>query len=350
MGAAVQALALLLLLLLQLLVFLGGVAPVLGGGRPGSSPLHTLHYFKTGVWERGKKAPQYTSLVFMDGQLFGRYNQDNRQCVPQSSWTEELNRNDADFWARSTKTNFASNVIPDLMHLKGLYNQSRGIHTLQVFSGCEQSEDHLASRGFVKYGFNGRDFLSLDLKTLTWTAMDAEADPIKRKWDADRDRGKFWEHFLKDTCVEWLNGYLGYGKEALLRKDPPTVRVTRKPRSDGRETLVCRSHGFYPKEIEVTWRKGEEVWNQETYTGGVVPNSDGTYHTWINIEVDPQERDLYRCHVEHDGLLEPLDLAWEEPGPVPDVGLLVGVVLGVLVALVLVGAAVTFCIRRSLSS
>ncbi|XP_015282968.1 PREDICTED: HLA class I histocompatibility antigen, B-14 alpha chain-like [Gekko japonicus] len=220
------------------------------------------------------------------------------------------------------------------------------IHTLQVFSGCEESGDNRTPRGFAKYGYNGRDFLSLDLATLTWTALSAEANLIKRKWDAERDRGELWERFLAETCVEWLHTHLRYGKEALLRIDPPRGRVARKAGSDGLETLVCQLRGFYPKEIAVTWRKGGEVWHQDTSHGGVLPNSDGTYHTWLSIKVDPKEKDRFRCHVEHDGLPEPLDMAWEEPDSASNVGLIVGVVLGVVVAVVLVGAGVTFYIRR----
>ncbi|ETE56062.1 hypothetical protein L345_18228, partial [Ophiophagus hannah] len=79
------------------------------------------------------------------------------------------------------------------------------------------------------------------------------------------------------------------------------------------EVLVCRVYGFYPKEMDATWRKDGEVWEQDTFWGGVLPNSDGTYHAWLSIEVDPKERDRYRCYVDHDGLPEPLILAWVEP-------------------------------------
>ncbi|KAG8148245.1 putative MHC class I antigen protein [Naja naja] len=55
----------------------------------------------------------------------------------------------------------------------------------------------------------------------------------------------------------------------------------------------------------------EEVWEEETFHG-FWPQADGTYHSWLSIRIDPKERG-YRCHVEHGGLQEPLDLALEEP-------------------------------------
>uniref|UniRef100_A0A8C6VHR7 Ig-like domain-containing protein n=1 Tax=Naja naja TaxID=35670 RepID=A0A8C6VHR7_NAJNA len=89
-------------------------------------------------------------------------------------------------------------------------------------------------------------------------------------------------------------------------KKPPLVKVSRRIQYNGMETLVCRVYGFYPKEMDATWRKDGEVWEQDTFRGGVLPNSDRTYHAWLSIEVDPKERDLYRCYVVHAGVPEPL--------------------------------------------
>ncbi|XP_015279120.1 PREDICTED: class I histocompatibility antigen, F10 alpha chain-like [Gekko japonicus] len=119
--------------------------------------------------------------------------------------------------------------------------------------------------------------------------------------------------YLEETCVEWLRMYLEYGNETLLRTEPPMVRVAPKKGYDGRETLFCQLYGFYPKEINVTWLKDGEVRKRDTLTGGVVPNSDGTYHTWLSIDVDPKDRGYYQCRVEHDGLPGPLERVWEEP-------------------------------------
>lgn len=105
--------------------------------------------------------------------------------------------------------------------------------------------------------------------------------------------------------------------DIALSTEQPIPRVTYKKGYDGRETLFCQLYGFYPKDIEVTWMKDEVDQKPETFTGGVVPNSDGTYHTWLSIDVDPKEKDRYRCRVGHDSLPETLDLAWEEPGLSP---------------------------------
>uniref|UniRef100_A0A8C3NU85 Ig-like domain-containing protein n=1 Tax=Cyanoderma ruficeps TaxID=181631 RepID=A0A8C3NU85_9PASS len=80
--------------------------------------------------------------------------------------------------------------------------------------------------------------------------------------------------------------------------------------------LSCHAYGFYPKAIAVNWMKGDEIWDQETEWGGVVPNSDGTFHTWARIEALPEEREQYRCRVEHPGMPEPGIFAWGGAGNV----------------------------------
>ncbi|XP_044288566.1 class I histocompatibility antigen, F10 alpha chain-like [Varanus komodoensis] len=108
------------------------------------------------------------------------------------------------------------------------------------------------------------------------------------------------------------------------------------------ETLVCQAHGFYPKEIDATWRKDGEVWLQDTFRGTVAPNSDGTYYTWLGIRISPQDRGRFWCHVEHDGLLEPLDVAWEQPSA-SNTGLITGCITG---AALLVAAIAGTCFYK----
>ncbi|NXK43854.1 HA1F protein, partial [Piprites chloris] len=57
--------------------------------------------------------------------------------------------------------------------------------------------------------------------------------------------------------------------------------------------------------------KGDEIRDQETEWGGIVPNSDGTFHSWARIEVLPGQQEQYRCRVEHAGMPEPGIFAWE---------------------------------------
>ncbi|KAK4805534.1 hypothetical protein QYF61_004473 [Mycteria americana] len=94
------------------------------------------------------------------------------------------------------------------------------------------------------------------------------------------------------------------------RGKPPTVRVLGKE-AHGILTLSCRAYGFYPRPITVSWLKDGEVRDQDTEWGSVAPNSNGTYYSWASIKARPEEKDMYRCRVEHASLPEPILFAWE---------------------------------------
>ncbi|XP_078244106.1 HLA class I histocompatibility antigen, alpha chain F-like [Pogona vitticeps] len=95
--------------------------------------------------------------------------------------------------------------------------------------------------------------------------------------------------------------------------EPPVGKVTSMSVSEGRVILVCDVNGFYPGKIEATWRKGGEIVEEGTFQRSVTRNLDGTYHASLDVEMDPTESRLYRCHIKHVGLPEPLVLAWEGP-------------------------------------
>ncbi|KAK9405438.1 H-2 class I histocompatibility antigen Q9 alpha chain-like [Crotalus adamanteus] len=212
---------------------------------------------------------------------------------------------------------------------------------------CELRGDG-SKGGFLQYGYEGKTFLTFDKETLTWVASEPQAQIIQRKWDAIPGYNQRHKVYLEEECIEWIKKYLSYRKEALLRTEPPVVTMSsrKKEVEDGMETHVCRLHGFYPREIEASWTRDGEVWLQDTLRGSVAPNADGTFHAWLSIQIDPKERGRYRCHVEHDSLQEPLDVALEEPKS--SLGIIIGCVVAglVLLGVIVVGILVFFKRRQ----
>ncbi|KAM3844416.1 major histocompatibility complex class I-related gene protein-like isoform 2-T2 [Vipera latastei] len=232
---------------------------------------------------------------------------------PRVSWMEKVGKEDPQYWDRETRMlrGHEEAFRQSLETLRLRYNQSEGLHTWQWMCGCEL-QAHGRKGGFMQFGYDGRTFITFDKETLTWVAPDPEAQITQRKWDAVPGLNQGQKSYLEQTCIEWLEKYLSYGKETLLRTEPPEVTVSSKTDvEDGMETHVCRLDGFYPREIDASWRRDGEEWLQDTFRGSVAPNADGTFHAWLSIRIDPQERGRYRCHVEHDGLQEPLDVALE---------------------------------------
>uniref|UniRef100_A0A8C3LHZ3 Ig-like domain-containing protein n=1 Tax=Chrysolophus pictus TaxID=9089 RepID=A0A8C3LHZ3_CHRPC len=291
----------------------------------------------------GSGMPWFVDVGYVDGEIFVHYDSNTRRYVPRTEWVKAPGAVDDEYWERNTRIAQSSerNGKVSLDTLQERYNQSRGSHTLQWMSGCDILKDG-TTRGYHQVAYDGRDFIAFDKDMKTFTAAVPEAVPTKRKWEADPtyvDRQKL---YLQEECVQWLQTYVNHRKTELGRRERPEVRVWGKE-ADGILTLSCRAHGFYPRRIAVSWLKDGEEQDQDTQTGGIVPNSDGTYHTWVTIDARPENRDKYQCRVEHDSLQPPGLYSWEpsEPNLVP---IVVGVIVAIVAIAIVVG--VGFIIYR----
>ncbi|CAI5768682.1 H-2 class I histocompatibility antigen, Q9 alpha chain-like [Podarcis lilfordi] len=332
------------LLLRWLPLILGAAAHLLLLLDCAGSTSHSLRYFHTAMSEPGQGLPQFIAVGYVDDQQYVQYDSDTKEALPRVPWIRKVEKEDPQYWNWNTQIAQGAELVfrENLEIAMNRYNQSGGIHTYQHMYGCELSSDGRKG-GYYQYGYDGRDFIAFDKETLTWTAAQTEAQVSKRKWDPDLAGNQGRKHYLEEVCIEWLQRYLEYGKETLQRTEAPVVKVTRKADYDGLETLVCQVHGFYPKEIEANWVKDGEVWQEGTLRGLVAPNSDRTYYVLLSVQIDPEERERFRCRVEHDSLEKPLDVAWEKE-PV-NLGLIVGAILGVMAAILLV-SGIIFTIKK----
>ncbi|XP_060549409.1 major histocompatibility complex class I-related gene protein-like isoform X2 [Pantherophis guttatus] len=222
----------------------------------------------------------------------------------------------------------------DLHWLSNLGHQTEGIHTWQAILGCELGEDG-SKGGFLHYGYNGMDFISFDKETLRWVAAQPQAQKVKEMWEDDTRKSQRNKVYLEEMCIKMMQKCLSYQKEAPKKTESPVGKVTRKLVDDSLEVLICQAFGFYPKEILTTWTRDGEACKYETLHKNVVPNSDGTYYVQLSIEIDPKERDHFRCHLDHEGLQEPLVLALKEETDIKLLGLLGAVIIIIPGALIL---------------
>ncbi|NXO46738.1 HA1F protein, partial [Locustella ochotensis] len=299
--------------------------------------LHSLRYLSVAVSEPGPGIPQFMQIGFLDGIPFVRYDSERGRLEPLTQWMKD--GAEPGYWDRHTQiaVGYQHRAAMNLEILRERYNQSRGLHTRLRVSGCELLSDG-SVRGTYRNSYDGRDFLSFDLEFGKFLAADGAAEVTRRLWERDGTAAERWTSYLKYECPEWLKKYIGYAGKELEHKEPPDVHVSGRE-EHGTLILSCHAYGFYPKAIAVNWMKGDEIRDQETEWGGVVPNSDGTFHTWARIEALPEEREQYRCRVEHPGMSEPGIFAWE---PKSGGNLPVAVTLSVIAVFViaLIGFAV----------
>ncbi|CAL8234426.1 unnamed protein product, partial [Boreogadus saida] len=83
--------------------------------------------------------------------------------------------------------------------------------------GCEWDDEDDTTDGYEMYGYDGEEFIALDLKTLTWVTAVPQAVPTKQRWDALRNWNEQKRYYLTKDCVDGLKKLLVYGKSSLQR-------------------------------------------------------------------------------------------------------------------------------------
>uniref|UniRef100_A0A8V0X6V0 MHC class I-like antigen recognition-like domain-containing protein n=1 Tax=Gallus gallus TaxID=9031 RepID=A0A8V0X6V0_CHICK len=191
-------------------------APSLLPGVAPRSRSHSLHYFLTGMTDPGPGMPQFVIVGCVDGELLWNYNSLGRTVRPIMGW---LPQEDQEHWDAETQK--ARDIELDFYEFLGRlqvhYNKSEGSHTLQKMIGCDILEDGNI-RGYVQYGFDGRDYIAFDMDTMTFTAADAVAEITKRRWEQEGTYAEGCKHELGTVCVQNLRKYLEHGKAALKRR------------------------------------------------------------------------------------------------------------------------------------
>ncbi|XP_059205399.1 major histocompatibility complex class I-related gene protein-like [Centropristis striata] len=263
-----------------------------------ASPVkHSLKFFATGS-SGSPKVPEFVGFALVDELLIGYCNTDKKIAEPKQDWMRKLLENEPQQWEWYTRE--CTDNVPFLFkasidHLKQRFNQSEGVHIFQRMYGCEWDDETGNVHGYDQYGYNGEDFISLDLKTLTWIAPQPQAVITKQRWDAEEVRLKFSKYYLTQILPQWLKMYVDYGKSSLLRKDLPSVSLLQKTPSS---PVSCHATGFYPEAAMMFWRKDGEELHEDVELGEILPNHDGSFQMSVDLDlssVKPEDWTRYEC-------------------------------------------------------
>nr|XP_039323298.1 popy Class I histocompatibility antigen, A-1 alpha chain-like isoform X2 [Saimiri boliviensis boliviensis] len=296
---------------------------------------HSLRYFTTTVSRPGGGKPSFIAVGYVDDTEFERFRSDKSPRMdPRAPWMEQ---EEPEYWDRETRRLKVDAQISEmcLRNLRSYHNESEASsHTFQRMYGCEVGPDGRFLRGYDKRAYDGKDHIALNEDLRSWTAAAMEAQ-ISQRWLEANNAAERMRAYLEGECVELLHRHLQNGKEMLQRADPPKAHVTHHPISDHEATLRCWALGFYPAEITLTWQRDGEDQTQDTELVETRPAGDRNFQKWVAVVVPSGEEQRYTCHVQHEGLPEPLTLRWELPSQ-PTIH-----IMGIVAGLILLGAVVT---------
>ncbi|XP_051729006.1 major histocompatibility complex class I-related gene protein isoform X13 [Ctenopharyngodon idella] len=300
---------------------------------------HSLKYFYTGA-SGDIDFPEFTAVGLVDDGQFMYFDSNIKKAVPKTEWIRQ--NEGEDYWDRETQVLIGSRQVfkYNIQIAKERFNQSKGAHTVQIMYGCEWDDQTGETDGFRQYGYDGEDFLSLDLKEMRWISPVPQGVPTVHKWNNDRADLEGRKHYLSTVCIEWLKKYLEYGKSSLQKTVSPQVSLLQK---DPSSPVTCHATGFYPSGVTITWMKNGQEHHEDVDLGELLPNEDGTFQRTSTIRVTPDEwkKNEFSCVVEHQGkTLTEKKIRANNETSVP-IAIIVGAVTAVtaVILLVVIGVA-----------
>ncbi|XP_036436034.1 major histocompatibility complex class I-related gene protein-like [Colossoma macropomum] len=237
--------------------------------------------------------PWFTALSFVDGHEIDYYDSNIMKVVPRQEWVKET----PDYWNEHTSRHQQAQeeFMKDFDAVNKQFNHS-GITTFQRMFGCELSDDG-SSEGFDNYGYNGQDFISLDLNTMTYIAATPQAVIFKQRWESDITHMALQRHYYSE-CVDRLKNFVNHNNFFLKRRVTPEVYLLQK---DSSSPVVCFATGFYPKAVMLSWQKNGEDLFEDVELTETLSNGDGTFQKKSFLHVGPEEQNMneYSCVVQH---------------------------------------------------
>nr|XP_061820624.1 class I histocompatibility antigen, F10 alpha chain-like [Nerophis lumbriciformis] len=182
------------------------------------SVIHTLQYFQTA----SSQVPNFPEVVivgYVDGVEISYYDSNIRKAESKQDWMNKITAEDPKYWQRQTEISVGNEFTNkhNLEVLKKRFNQTGGVHIFQRMYGCEWNDETDEVKGWQQEGYDGEDYISLDMKTWTYTAAKPQAFPDKLKWDQNIFILDHQKYYYTELCPSYLKKYVKNGKKVLMR-------------------------------------------------------------------------------------------------------------------------------------
>uniref|UniRef100_A0A672Q5N6 Ig-like domain-containing protein n=1 Tax=Sinocyclocheilus grahami TaxID=75366 RepID=A0A672Q5N6_SINGR len=271
------------------------------------SALHTFITTYTGI--SGKTIagiPEFFAVTTLDGQQIDYYDSETESLVPRQEWMKEYASKE--LWKEDTeiREQVQQTYKNNIAVLMQRFNQTGGVHVYQRMYGCGWADETGESYGFDQYGYDGEDYVTLDVKKGRYTAATPQAMESTAKWNNDSSQLEFLQQHYEYECVYWLRFFINSRKKILnlfltfIFFLAPEVSLLQ---SSSSPVVQCHATGFYPSAMTITWLRNGQEHDEDVDLGETLINEDGTFQRTSTLNIDPDDwkKHRYVCVVEHKG-------------------------------------------------
>ncbi|KAL1247307.1 hypothetical protein QQF64_022683 [Cirrhinus molitorella] len=295
--------------------------------------------------------PEFSATFMLDDVIVGHYNTETKIYIARGNTSNEDDVVDPNHF-KAISEHLQNHLMDRSTYLKPT-NSTEGPLVYQLMGVCELFENAESGQLVTKGAFGGSTTDELRFSdgkfTIRYT-VNYTAQEIKPFLDLTRLRH---EHLYYPACIETLRKYLKTRGTQVNRKVKPRVRLIQRASSDsGRSCVICLATGFYPRHINLTLFRDEQLVADHEITGGdLLPNGDGTYQMRKSLEISAADKHKYTCSASHLSLDNKLDVTLEfDPGE-PFKSVISSVLIVLALVLVFgIGVVIYKCRRRRAAS
>ncbi|XP_073454440.1 uncharacterized protein [Aquarana catesbeiana] len=303
---------------------------------------HSHFFFTTVTNDITFYYPTYYSTRSIDDITLYWYDSNNEVIERRVPWFRRANSTLLDASISEFKEQLRMQRFLQMLKL-GL-NDTEGFHILQLLDGCVLYDNGTFDT-LYRYHYDGKPFLSFNVKEANWTAEDPKAQYLTYVLNVNETKTKEIRNLLVNRCVPHIHELLSLGNCTFNRREKPLVKVTHKVLSNTTDELNCRAYGHSPENISMAWYLNEEQQSNITET---LPLPDSTYLSSLLLNISTYHGGVYSCHLNHSSLKSTLVVEWGLPEETEPIGAIITICLAavVIIVVIIVGSVLITKLRK----